>query len=308
MFDWLKKLFGGGNDDKKAYEQIPREVKDAVAYRAGVGAGIPGKPETYATTAPIDNILKGYAQPEQSAPVATGGRPSAAAAPDPLPGLRSDATGQIKQINDLYNTLFGKVNNLATERTNETVKNYAGQEKQLSDDYGRNLLQLANVYGARGLGDSSYYTDKKGESAETYNTGVDRLRTAKDSDLATIGRTAATARRGYETGRDQVNEGGGKLGQMDAQGVSSFINQLKGIYSQLRQDEAGLGTTGEFLNTLNSITPYKQTASQQLADRLTALTKSNTTREAKRQIAEGLINLSGANKDDWLRYYKSIGG
>ena len=63
---WFQGLFGG-NKAQQAYNQVPQAQKDLVAYKAGIGAGIPGQPSTYATTAPIDNIPAKYAPPPSPA-------------------------------------------------------------------------------------------------------------------------------------------------------------------------------------------------------------------------------------------------
>ncbi len=320
IVDWFKGLFGG-NSAKKAYDQIPQAQKDLVAYKAGVGAGVPGRPETYATTAPIDNIPAKYV-PTATAPADTGygasgggggrsgggGGGGAPRGPAFNPGFApGDIQNKINSINGVYNSIFGNLDRVASDKTNSTIKNYGDQSSQLGNDFAQNALQTANVYGGRGIADSSYYTNAKNTAKDIYDTNVSKLKTGQENDLAAIGQNLTQAKAGYNSTKSQIESYVPKLGSMTAADLVSLGQNLDQIYRQATTDSSGIGTTQDFLGKLSAITPYQQTGSNQLKANLDKIVKSNTTQSAKDSIAAGLINSTpGADNNTWMDYYKKI--
>lgn len=316
IVDWFKGLFGG-NDAKKAYDQVPQAQKDLVAYKAGVGAGVPGKPETYATTAPIDNIVKKYI-PTATAPATSnygssggggsGGAGGVARGPSFSPGFNpGDIQNKINSINGVYNSIFGNLDRVATDKTNSTIKNYGEQGTQLNNDFANNALQTANVYGGRGIADSSYYTNAKNTAKDIYDTNTSKLKTRQEGDLASIAQNLNQAKAGYNSTKSQIESYVPKLGSMTAADLVSLGQNLDQIYRQAVTDSSGIGTTQDFLSKLSAITPYQQTGSNQLKTNLDKLIGSNTTQQAKDTIASGLINSTpGADQNTWMDYYKKL--
>jgi hypothetical protein len=312
IVDWFKGLFGG-NNAKKAYDQVPQAQKDLVAYKAGVGAGVPGRPETYATTAPIDNIPAKYV-PTATAPANTGyasggaGGSAAPSGPSFAPGSApGDIQSKINSINGLYSSIFGNLDRVATDKTNSTIKNYGDQNTQLGNDFAQNALQTANAYGGRGIADSSYYTNAKNTAKDIYDTNVGKLKTGQENDLAAIGQNLAQTKAGYNSTKSQIESYVPKLGSMTAADLVALGQNLDQIYRQATADSSGIGTTQDFLSKLSAITPYQQTGSDQLRANLDKIVKSNTTQSAKDSIAAGLINSTpGADNNTWMDYYKKI--
>ena len=306
---WFQGLFGG-NKAQQAYNQVPQAQKDLVAYKAGIGAGIPGQPSTYTTTAPIDNIPAKYAPPPSpatsAAPTASG--TATAATPSYTGGFApGDIQSKIDSINGVYNSIFGNLNRAATDKTNATIKNYGDQNTQLGNDFANNALQTANAFGGRGIADSSYYTNAQNTAKDIYNTNVDKLKTNEQGDLASIAQNLDQTKGTYNSTKDQLASYVPKFGSMTSADLVNLGQSLDQLYRQAVAGNAGIGTTQDFLGRLAAITPYQQTGSAQLKAGLDKLTGANTTQAAKDTIASGMINATpGADQNTWLDYYKSL--
>lgn len=235
----------------------------------------------------------------------TGGTVNADADPTALAQGRSAVSSYVNQLNDIYNSLYGQVNAIASDKRNQLQTQYGTQASQLNNDYQTTLGQLQNQYGARGLADSSFDAKGLGQAGDTYNTNNAALMQNYNSDLANIGQYAQSTLGGYQAAQkayDSINPNG--IGSVST--LQSDQSQLQQALQSLQSQQAGLGTQSDYINKINSIAPYQQQGSTALQSQLATLAQSSVPAFAKTQIAGALTQQQQQDPAFYQDYFQKL--
>lgn len=229
---------------------------------------------------------------------------------DPSATYKANIRANWQSLNDIYNKLFGDVDNQVTEKTNEFSKQFDTQLDDLNRGYQNTVGQTGMMYAARGLGDSSYLGDANAQNADIYNRSVNDLTEQKSNALAGLGTYAANTKANYSKARDQYSQYMNMLDQMDAQGLSSLDSQLTSSVSDANTARSNFMTDPQKIAELNKIVPIQQQGTQQLAGRLQTLLTSGAPAFAKKQIAQGLIRTATLGDENargyWSQYFDDL--
>jgi hypothetical protein len=88
--------------------------------------------------------------------------PQAAADAQQKQSLIGDLQSKWSTLQNVFQGLFGKVDEYAKDATNRIQQGYDTQQNDLVGQYNKTQNQTASIYGARGIGDSSYLGDAQG--------------------------------------------------------------------------------------------------------------------------------------------------
>lgn len=229
---------------------------------------------------------------------------------DPLAALRQTVQDKFKGLQGVFDSIYGDVDNLIREKTSQLNKTYDTQLTDMTKGFERGVGQNSMIYGARGLGDSSYLGDAQGQLKDSYDREVGSMTDARQGQLADLGRYGATQKAGFDAIRQQYQSAINNVGAMDEAGLQSLSGNIDGAVANANVQRAGMGTQGDFINKLNAVTPAQQQFTQQLATKLQNLITSSAPVYAKKQIAQGLIKgsvLDDANAQNyWGNYFNDL--
>lgn len=232
-----------------------------------------------------------------------------AAQPDTT-GLQDTARGLIQSIQNAYHSLQGTLNPVVQDKVNQYLQSYDTQQSDLNKQLGTATGQTQNIYGARGLQDSSFLGNALDENANIYNQNLTALNTDKTQKLGAIGQYAQGLNSSANAAADQYGQYLPNLGQYSASDLQSLNSSLQGSLPGIQAQVAGMGTNQDFLNTLNNYAPQANQGSSQLASKLQQLVTSSAPIFAKKQIASGLVksaNLQDANAQGyWNDYFSQL--
>lgn len=229
---------------------------------------------------------------------------------NPMDSLKSTVRDKFNILKSVFDGIYGDVDNLIKEKADALNKNYDSQLTDMNKSYERGVGQNSLIYGARGLGDSSYLGDAQGQLKDNYDRSVEDATNTRQAQLADLGRYGATTKAGFDAQRNTYQNAMNNLDSYDEAGLNALSGNLDNATTQAGVQRAGLGTQGQFINQLNSITPVQQQFSSNLATKLQNLITSSAPVYAKKQIAQGLIKASTLNdqnaQSQWTNYFENL--
>jgi len=228
---------------------------------------------------------------------------TAVAAPD-TSALQNSVKSRIQAIQNAYNSLQGTINPVIQDKVNQYLQNYNTQQQGLNDAFGQTTGQTQAMFGARGLGDSSFQGNALDEAGKTYNQNLDALNQDKSQKLGAIGQYAKGLTSQAQSAADQYNAYLPNLGQYSADQLSSLDTSLAGALPGIQSQIAGMGTNQSFLDALNQYAPQANQGASQLAAQLKTLATSQAPLFAKKQIAQGLVKSSQLQDPNAQSYYQ----
>jgi len=221
--------------------------------------------------------------------------------------VRANLGDKIAALNQLYDLIYGDLNNLTQTRKSDLEKQYGEQRGNLQTQYEKNQAILPNAFVARGTRYSSDYENAARDAADTYNQNLNSIQQDQDAKFAQIGQQYQSALSGYQAAR--ANLGGinpnfyGTQGDLDA-----VRGQLDQQANNLSAERSKLMTDSQYRNTLNSIAPTQNMGASALQEQLAKITNSSIPGYAKDTIAKGLIKQSGEDPNYYTDYYEKLKG
>lgn len=321
VFDWLRNLSTKKSSSSTLvpYQNNPQgwaaadqngyytQNKSIVPFRndeAGVTAAF--NTPNYEAAAYNQAIQNGYIKPDGG----SGGSYDPAAAQRAQEAAQknsyiSDIQSKFNTLQNIFNGLFGKADQIANERTNELTTNYDQQQNDLLKQYGQTADRTNLGYAARGLGSSTYLTNAQDENSNIYNRELGNIGTARNNNLASIGQTLASQKAGIQNQLDSYRNAYNQIGQLDLGGLAQAQNTFTQGINNANQTAATFGTNSDFISKLNGITPYQQQGTAQLAAKLKNLVTSSAPASAKKYVALGLIKASTLNDPNAQNYWQT---
>lgn len=227
-----------------------------------------------------------------------------------LTQYQTDVRNRINQLNGIYNSLYGGVDKTVSNQYNLANQNYNQQLNDLQNQYGNTEKQQAYMYGARGLGSSSYAQDAQDQAANTLNESIANIGQNRQNTLGQLGQYAASTKAGFGANQKQFDSLLNNLGNYSLTDLQNYRDQLDSAIQGAQSQLAGLGTNQDFINGLNKIAPVKDQGTATLASMLQKLVTSSAPAFAKKQIAQGLITqsqLTDKNAQNyWQNYFQNL--
>lgn len=236
-------------------------------------------------------------------PIGSGGGGSGGTGQPDTTDLQNSVRNRIASIQNAYGALQGAISPVIQDKVNQYLQSYNQQQSDLNKAYGTTVGQTQSMFGARGLGDSSFQGNALDDDTSTYNTNLNALNQDKSQKLGAIGQYAQGLSSQAKSASDQYGSYLGNLGQYDASQLSSLDSQLAGALPGIQQQTAGMGTNQQFLDTLNQYAPAANQGASQLTAKLQQLASSQAPLFAKNQIAQGLVKSSQLSDPNAQSYY-----
>lgn len=243
-----------------------------------------------------------------------GGGGAYAPAPDPEAEQKQNAINDVRSkfglLQNVFDGLFGKVDQQVNERSTQLNQSYDQQQDDLVKGYGKAANQTNQLYSARGLGDSSYVNVAQDDNSDIFNRTIGALGQDKADKLVQLGNYAATTKAQLGASKSAYDS---YLANIDQYGLGDILNLGNNISNSISQGQttaAGLGTNADFIGGLSKIAPIQQQGTAQLANKLQNLITSSAPVTAKKYIAQGLIKASTLNdanaKGYWDSYFQDL--
>lgn len=237
--------------------------------------------------------------------------PAAAQPPPPdLTALRDSVTGRIQAMQNAYHGLTGTIDQIVNERAARNAQDYTTQQQNLSNSYQNTANQQAGIYGARGIGDSSFLGNAQQDAGNIYNQNLQSLLQNQQDTNAQLGQYAASNKAQFGAGANQYNDVMNNLGNYDQAGLQSLNDTLGQSLGNVQAQQAGLGTNASFINGLQAIAPTQNQGATQLQAKLDQLVNSGAPGFAKNQIAQGLVKQAQLTDPTaqayWTNYYQKL--
>lgn len=226
--------------------------------------------------------------------------------------LQGTAKNLINSIVNAYHSLTGSITPVVQDKVNQYLQTYNTQQNDLNNQFGQATGQTQNIYGARGLQDSSFLGNALDQNSQIYNQNLTALNQDKTQQLGAIGQYAQGLQSQANASADQYSQYLPNLGNYSPSDLQSLTSSLQTALPTVQGQVAGMGTNSDFLNTLNQFAPAANQGASQLAGQLQQLVTSSAPIFAKNQIAQGLVK--SANLQDqgaqsyWQNYYQQLLG
>jgi hypothetical protein len=240
---------------------------------------------------------------------AGGGASAAAYDPNYDPAKVSAARNQVNpliaQLNQLYDSLNGNINDYATDQRGIADNNFNLGMGQAGDVLKKADNGTDMAYGARGTLDSSFHGNALDANKTDFNHAVDDLTKQRDGDYATIGGTINGARAAI------ANKPSYDLSQFnDVQSLLDLRSQLDSHINNLQGTQRSLMTQPKLKAITETAAPVTG-LDKALKARLDTLASAAAPPEAKYGIGAGYISssqLPDDQKDKWNQYLSSLLG
>lgn len=221
--------------------------------------------------------------------------------------VRANLSDKIGALNQLYDLIYGDLNNLTQSRKSDLEKQYGEQRTGLQSQYEKNQAVMPNAFAAKGIRDSSYYERAATDAADTYNSNLNSIQQDQDAKLAQIGQQYQSALSGYQAARSGLSSYNpnfyGTQAELDQQ-----RNQLDQQANNLSAERSKLMTDSQYRSSLNNIAPTQNMGASALQEQLAKITNSSIPGYAKDTIAKGLIKQSGEDPNYYTDYYEKLKG
>jgi len=239
--------------------------------------------------------------------VAGGGGAGGAAGAYGSAAMQNEVRSRIAAIQGAYQSLLGNYDRVANDQVNQYNQNYDTQIKGLNQSYGDTNNQTSGVYGANGVGASSFLGNALDSNKNVYNTNLDSINQDRTSKLASIGQYVGGQKAQANAAMQQYNQYLPNVGQYSSADLQNLDNQLGSALPQIQAQSAGLGTNQDYINQLAQYAPAVNQGASQLQSKLQQLLKSSVPQSAQNTIAQGLIKSTpGADPAYYQDYYQKL--
>ncbi len=220
--------------------------------------------------------------------------------PSKIAAQRKAVLALMDVFNSAYNEVSGQVDAIAAEKRKMLEDNYAGQQEALDANFTTTSSGIDDQYSARNAFRSSYRENAQQQARDAYEKATKGLGTAKETDIADIGRFASEQRASMNSSRPSFDVN--NYGEVDD--LLSIGQDVQAAINRLRETGAGLGTNSQYKQRLDSIAPKQEGGSTALKAQLDKLAQVNASPETKRQIAATTIQNSGGDQSVWQDYFE----
>lgn len=280
----------------------PSSVAVAEVPKAG-STSLPARPYIYGVMA--DSPVAGGGAPSYSGGGGQSAGSTAAAAAAAAAAAQQAKIGQnrsiiqdrIKAANQVFQALFGDIDAVIRDRTDQTVQQFGREKQGITDQFNEDIPNLGKAYSARGLGSSDYRTDAEGRATRQFEGKLSALGTEERQALAEIGGFGAQSKADLVADQGSLGALGARSGEIED--VNQLLQIRDTVEAKIRDLEAkrgGLRTQGEFINHLNTVAPLQDRVAS-LRSSITSLVNGNAPRPLKDSVANALIGNSGLGAD-----------
>lgn len=222
--------------------------------------------------------------------------------------LRGTFTSLFSQINDIYDSIYGRIGTVGAEKAGQVQERYGKETGALAEQFTKEFPRIGNAYAARNAGDSSYRYDAEQLATGQYDRVVGDLATQRDSDLATAGQYVANEQGAITADKGKLTNIAIAIAESeDPAELRALQTEYRNLKVDLEQRDATTQSQASLTNTANQLVDTRdRTASLQAG--LTSIITGAAPNALKQQVAMGMIEQSGLSPADQERMIQWFGG
>ena len=223
-----------------------------------------------------------------------------------LGAARNDVSGRVNAIKDIYNSRYGKVDQLAQEQTGKLNDRYSKESADVLKQVDTANQQIGAAHAAGGTYDSSYRGNNVDTQTKAGESQISDLGTELSDNTAKIGGWVSGQKASLDAGKANYDSLLANLGnETDVNNLINTKNQLEAKINELRAGEADYNTSGKNMEALNAIAPVSA-RTVTLKNNLATVLQGNSDPGMKLAIGKALITNSGLSNDEQQRLLLSF--
>lgn len=215
---------------------------------------------------------------------------------------RSDINSKLDTYNNLFNSLYGRIDSATADQANTTRTNYGTQKDSTIADYNAQVPAVDMSYYLSGVGDSSLRLGGLGKAETAEKNALSSIDTNENNDLATIGQAAATKKAGYQADQSNIDSVRNSIAQStDPAELLQIQNDVATKIAGLQGDSAGFDTAAGYRGQIQQVAPVKDITP--IKSTLDSLMSGAANQALKTKIASQIIDNSGVGDADKQKLY-----
>ncbi|MCA9333773.1 hypothetical protein KC963_01885 [Candidatus Saccharibacteria bacterium] len=221
--------------------------------------------------------------------------------------LRGEISGKAPELDALYASLFGDLDNLVRSRDMELEDQYGGQIKKATEDFTTAIPTIESSYAALGSGDSTDRSDAKTKAKKGFDETTQTIGKNKQADKAKLGQYSNEQRAKFTVDRDSAKR------NIDRAGTTEDVGALRGLRNDIesnldtaRVSRATLGTDQGARGEVSRITADNGRF-QSAINALDEVIKSSMSGSVKRAAVEAISEGAGLSDEEKQKVRQQYG-
>lgn len=231
-----------------------------------------------------------------------GGSLLSAAAVDPDAAIRSALQAEIAarggDVDSVYQSLFGELENLVRSRDAELEGEYGNQFKKAADTYAAAIPEIETSYAAIGAGDSTDNADAKGKAKGGYEETTRTIGKNKADDKSKLGAYKNEQTAKVSADRDAARRNVARAGETtDVGALRTMRNDLESNISNAGVTKATLGSDGQARRDVSALTADAGRYGAAV-NALDSIIKSSMSGSVKEAAVKAIADNSGLSEEE----------
>lgn len=169
--------------------------------------------------------------------------------------LRGEIAGRGSEVDSLYGSIFGDLDNLLRSRDSELEGQYGDQLKKASDTYTAALPEIENSYAAIGAADSTDKSDASRKADTGFKETTSTIKKNKETDKAKLGQYGNEQRAKLSVDKENAQRNVGRANETtDVDSLRSMRNELETNIGNAKVTRATLGTDQGARGAISNLT------------------------------------------------------
>ncbi len=233
------------------------------------------------------------------------------AAVDPNIAIRKALQAEIQarggDVESVYASLFGELDNLVKTRDAELEGEYGNQFKKAADTYAGALPEIETSYAAIGASDSTDQSDAKGKAKSGYEETTRVIGKNKADDKAKLGAYKNEQTAKVTTDRDTARRNVGRAGETtDVDALRTMRNDLETNIGNANVTKATLGSDGQARRDVSGLTADAGRYDQAI-NALDSIIKSSMSGSVKEAAVKAIADNSGLSEEEKTKVNQQYG-
>lgn len=222
--------------------------------------------------------------------------------------LRSQVTGLINSVKDIFNSRYGQVDASAGEQVGKLNDRFGTESGDLVKQIDQEGQKVGAAYAGRGTFDSSYRGNDVDTTTTAGNNQIRDLGTELNDNISKIAAWVAQQKTGFDAQKGGLDKVLGHLSEStDPAELTSIRNQIDQQLSTLQAGAADNNTTAQNAASLASVAPSSSRAVQ-LKTTLSQIIAGNADPAQKASIGARLIASAGLDPADQQKLAQAFQG
>ena len=212
--------------------------------------------------------------------------------------IRNTLTGNIGNLQNLYNQLFGDISTSQASQRQQLEQRFGRETSNLGEQFTSEFPKIGMGYAGRGAYSSSYRQDAEAAAQKQFQKQLEDIRLQKESDAEKIGRYVAQEQAKIQAQQGLLNTSLGRLGNItDLNELKQLRNSIEAQIADVTSRRAGEQSQAAYLQRFQELAPA--------TDRMNNLraTLSNIIQGAapvgiKQQVTQQIISSAGLSPEE----------